>query len=115
MRGLVAGGPGAALVGPERLHQGVAWIAVALCVLACLPSGLRWLRVAQREHYLAGSVTRFAGRWWRTTPANVALAVVVAAAAVASVRWPLAGVLVAVGVAVVCLVLGSRVFVRENA
>ncbi|HEY5097504.1 MAG TPA: Mur ligase family protein, partial [Acidimicrobiales bacterium] len=99
MRGLVAGGPGAALVGPERLHQGVAWITVALCVLACLPAGLRWLRVAQREHYLGGSVSRFAWRWWRTTPANVALAVAVAAAGVASVWWPLAGVLVAVGVA----------------
>jgi UDP-N-acetylmuramoyl-tripeptide--D-alanyl-D-alanine ligase len=99
VRGLVAAGPGAALVGPERLHQGVAWIAVALCGLACVPAGLRWLRVAQREHYLGGSVTRFAWRWWRTTPANVALAAAVVAAAVASVRWPLAGALVAVGVA----------------
>ena len=26
---------------------------------------MRWLRVGQREHYLAGSVTRFAFRWWR--------------------------------------------------
>jgi UDP-N-acetylmuramoyl-tripeptide--D-alanyl-D-alanine ligase len=93
------GGPGTALVGPERLHQGVAWIAVALCVLACVPSGLRWLRVAQREHYLGGSVTRFAWRWWRTTPANVALGVAVVAAAVASAWWPLAGALVAAGVA----------------
>ena len=25
---------------------------------------LRWWRVAQREHYLAGSVTTFAWRWW---------------------------------------------------
>ncbi|HTV11532.1 MAG TPA: UDP-N-acetylmuramoyl-tripeptide--D-alanyl-D-alanine ligase [Acidimicrobiales bacterium] len=25
---------------------------------------LRWLRVAQREHYLAGSTTKFARRWW---------------------------------------------------
>jgi UDP-N-acetylmuramoyl-tripeptide--D-alanyl-D-alanine ligase len=43
---------------------------------------LRWLRVAQREHYLAGSVSRFAWRWARSTPLNavVALAGVVAAA-----------------------------------
>ena len=95
----VAGGPGAALVGPARLHQGVAWIAVTLCVLACIPSGLRWLRVAQREHYLGGSVTRFAWRWWRATPTNVAVAVAVVVAAVASVGWPPAGVLVAAGVA----------------
>src|SRR5437870_3647177 len=40
----------------------------ALSELAALAAaavaGLRWLRVAQREHYLAGSVTRFAWRWW---------------------------------------------------
>ncbi len=86
-------------MGPERLHHGVAWVAVALCALACLPSGLRWLRVAQREHYLGGSVSRFAWRWWRTTPANVALAAGSVAAAAASVWWPLAGALVAAGVA----------------
>ncbi len=36
-----------------------------------VPAGLRWLRVAQREHYLAGSVLRFAGRWWGSTPLNL--------------------------------------------
>ena len=41
---------------------------VAACVLACVPAGLRWLRVAQREHYLPGSASRFAVRWWRVTP-----------------------------------------------
>jgi UDP-N-acetylmuramoyl-tripeptide--D-alanyl-D-alanine ligase len=55
--------------------------------------------VAQREHYLGGSVTRFAWRWWRATPGNLALGVVVVVAAVASVWWPLAGALVAAGVA----------------
>ena len=89
-----------ALLGPARLHHGAAWITVAACVLACGPAGLRWLRVAQREHYLAGSVTRFAGRWWRVTPVNGALAVVILAAAVASLRWPLVGVVAAAGVAV---------------
>ncbi|MBA2608650.1 MAG: hypothetical protein H0U92_06915, partial [Actinobacteria bacterium] len=34
----------------------------ALLVIA-LVDGVRWLRVAQREHYLSGSVTRFALRW----------------------------------------------------
>jgi UDP-N-acetylmuramoyl-tripeptide--D-alanyl-D-alanine ligase len=37
---------------------------VASAVGAAALAGLRWLRVAQREHYLAGSVTRFALRWW---------------------------------------------------
>ena len=47
------------------------WLLVAACVLASVPSGLRWLRVAQREHYIPGEVTRFAWRWWRTDPANI--------------------------------------------
>jgi UDP-N-acetylmuramoyl-tripeptide--D-alanyl-D-alanine ligase len=38
--------------------------AIAIQLVALL-DGVRWLRVAQREHYLAGSVTRFAARWWR--------------------------------------------------
>ena len=39
---------------------------VAAGVAAAALSALRWLRVAQREHYVPGSVTRFSGRWWRT-------------------------------------------------
>ncbi len=62
-------------------------------------AGIRWVRVAQREHYLPGSVNRFARRWWSIGPnrllggaallglvgagAKVAPAGVVAAAAVA--------------------------------
>jgi UDP-N-acetylmuramoyl-tripeptide--D-alanyl-D-alanine ligase len=34
---------------------------------------LRWLRVAQREHYLPGSTTRFAARWWSLGPNAVLL------------------------------------------
>lgn len=41
------------------------WVLVVVCALAAVPSGLRWLRVAQREHYLAGSTTRFANRWYK--------------------------------------------------
>jgi len=88
-----------ALLGPARLHDGVAWITVAACVLACAPAGLRWLRVAQREHYLAGSATRFAARWWRVTPLNGTLAAAIVATAVLSVWWPLVGVAAAAGVA----------------
>jgi UDP-N-acetylmuramoyl-tripeptide--D-alanyl-D-alanine ligase len=83
----------------HRFHTGVAWITVLACVLACVPAGLRFLRVAQREHYLGGSALLFAARWWRTTPANVALAIVALAAAVASLFWPLTGVVTAVVIA----------------
>ncbi len=88
-----------AAVGPARLHHGAAWVTVAACAAACVPAGLRWLRVAQREHYLAGSVSRFAARWWRVDPVNSAMAAIVLAGAVASLWWPLTGVIVAAGVA----------------
>ncbi len=43
---------------------------LGVCLLAAIPAGLRWLRVAQREHYLAGSVATFAGRWWTSGALN---------------------------------------------
>ncbi len=88
-------GLGGAAVTLARFHQGGAWITLAACALSCAPSGLRWLRVAQREHYLAGSTTRFASRWWAITPVNLAMAAMAVAAGVVSVWFPLAGVLTA--------------------
>lgn len=97
-----------AAVGPARYHVGPAWATVACCLAACVPAGLRWLRVAQREHYLAGSVTRFAARWWRTTAANIVLGVVAVAGAATSLAWPVAGVVVAAVVAAGPLGLSLR-------
>ena len=69
------------------------------CLLACLPAGARWLRVAQREHYLAGSSSRFAFRWWLRIPANAVLAVAGVAGAGAAFRWPLAALATAAVIA----------------
>jgi UDP-N-acetylmuramoyl-tripeptide--D-alanyl-D-alanine ligase len=55
--------------------------------------------VAQREHYLAGSSSRFASRWWTITPANRAMAATAAAAGVVSAWRPLAGILTGLVVA----------------
>jgi UDP-N-acetylmuramoyl-tripeptide--D-alanyl-D-alanine ligase len=57
--------------------------AVALCaaVISIACADVRWLRVAQREHYLAGAATRFAWRWWASSPANLTLGWVAVAAA----------------------------------
>lgn len=52
------------------------WVLAIACGLASVPAGLRWLRVAQREHYLAPSVTRFAFRWWTNGWANLFLVAV---------------------------------------
>ena len=61
-------------------------------------AGLRWLRVAQREHYLAGSVTRFAVRWW-ALGANRLLLVAGLLGVLLAERAPLAGVVGSVAVA----------------
>ena len=46
-----------------------------LCLAASLVAAPRWLRIAQREHYLPRSVTRFAIRWWSAGQVNLLLAV----------------------------------------
>lgn len=67
----------------------MAWVVGVGGAAAAVPAGLRWLRVAQREHYLAGSASRFALRWWtKTGPANAAMAVAGAAGAVSCGAFP---------------------------
>ncbi len=77
-----------------------AWSAMAVAVLALVPAGSRWLRVAQREHYLPGAPTRFALRWWSSRPANAGLLLAGVAGIALAFRWPL-GALVTVAVAAV--------------
>jgi len=48
------------------------WALVVWSVVAAWIGGLRWLRVAQREHYLPG-VTRFAGVWWLVDWTNMGM------------------------------------------
>jgi UDP-N-acetylmuramoyl-tripeptide--D-alanyl-D-alanine ligase len=51
--------------------------ACLFAVAAAMAGGTRWLRIAQREHYIAGSVTRFAFRWWASRRFNIVLLVMV--------------------------------------
>ncbi|MGH9207576.1 MAG: Mur ligase family protein, partial [Acidimicrobiales bacterium] len=69
-----------------------------VCSAAALLAGLRWLRVAQREHYLPRSVTRFARRWWTASSTNIVLGLVAVAGTVAAFVWPLSAI--ATGLAV---------------
>ena len=86
----------------------VAWVAAAVCVVATAVAGLRWLRVAQREHYLPGSATRFARRWWTVRWANAGLAAL-GVAGVLAVWWvPAAALLAAVAAGVGPVGLGVR-------
>jgi UDP-N-acetylmuramoyl-tripeptide--D-alanyl-D-alanine ligase len=70
------------------------WALVAVCALATIPAGLRWLRIAQREHYLAGSVATFAGRWWMSGPVNSGLLLIMVLGLVGSWWSPWWGFLV---------------------
>jgi len=91
-------------------------LVVGLAAVGAALGGLRWLRVAQREHYLAGSCTRFALRWWRSSRHNqllltLALAGLAAGTALAAAGegwFALLGALPAVAVAVGPLGLGLR-------
>ena len=63
----------------------------ALAAVAAAVGGLRWLRVAQREHYLKGSVVRFAIRWWLSTSWNRIMLATVSIGAVLVWWWAPAG------------------------
>jgi UDP-N-acetylmuramoyl-tripeptide--D-alanyl-D-alanine ligase len=64
-------------------------LAASIVVFGCVAAAgvPRWLRVAQREHYLPGSVTRFWLRWLRAGPVNVGLGLVLLASAIVGAVW----------------------------
>ncbi len=76
----------------DHSTDALTWVVVALGFVASALAGVRWLRVAQREHYLAGSVSRFAVRWWVRIPLNAIGALAAVAGAVLTARWVVAGV-----------------------
>lgn len=84
------------------------WVAALAGLAGSGLAGLRWLRVAQREHYLAGSAGRFARRWWGATALNRWLLALALGALVASALLPFVGVLTAAVVVVGPLGLGLR-------
>lgn len=72
--------------------------AVLVALAATGAAGLRWLRVAQREHYLPGAAVRFAVRWWGVG-ANRLLGVAAVLGVVLSQRAPAAGIVGSLAVA----------------
>lgn len=63
-------------------------------------ASVRWLRVAQREHYLSGTVTRFARRWWSTHAGNRTLLLVGVVGCGLVFAYPAAGLITALAVVV---------------
>lgn len=70
-------------------------------VVGLIATLLRSLRVAQREHYLPGSVGRFSLRWWAWFTRNIAVGALCLVAVVASFFFAPAGLVVGV-----CLIVG---------
>lgn len=96
-------------LGAINQHGGtVGWAVGGACLLASALCGVRWLRVAQREHYLSDSASRFALRWWSTTALNRTGAVLGLAGVVLASRWAAAALAPAAIVAIGPLGLGLR-------
>lgn len=64
---------------------------IAVGATAAVAASIRWARVAQREHYLVGSVLQFAWRWWARSVVDRSVALVALGGAVASGFSPAAG------------------------
>jgi UDP-N-acetylmuramoyl-tripeptide--D-alanyl-D-alanine ligase len=73
--------------------------AIVVGLIAVALADWRWLLVAQREHYLAGSATRFALRWWRIGPNRILVAAAVLGVALSPLT-PVAGLVGVLAVAV---------------
>jgi UDP-N-acetylmuramoyl-tripeptide--D-alanyl-D-alanine ligase len=84
------------------------WASAAACIFATALGGVRWLRVAQREHYLPDSASRFALRWWGATTPNLPVALVALAGLALAARWPVTALAPAVVVALGPLGLGLK-------
>ncbi|MDP7067929.1 MAG: UDP-N-acetylmuramoyl-tripeptide--D-alanyl-D-alanine ligase [Acidimicrobiales bacterium] len=78
------------------------------CAVSALVTSLRWFRVAQREHYLPLSATRFAARWWKTGKANPFLLLLAVSAAISAAWFPATSVITAVVAAVGPIGLGVK-------
>lgn len=60
-------------------------VALVLALLAAVPIAARWLRVAQREHYVPGWTTRMGWLWVTREPLTAALLVIAIGATTAAV------------------------------
>lgn len=63
------------------------WALLLLGLAAAVPASLRFLRVAQREHYITGSSMRFAVRWWAGTGLGNLALVLAGIAGLAGSPW----------------------------
>jgi UDP-N-acetylmuramoyl-tripeptide--D-alanyl-D-alanine ligase len=68
----------------------LSWVAGVAAAAALGIALLKWLRVAQREHYIVGSCWRTGWRWARRRPPNLVLGLAVALAILAAIGFRIA-------------------------
>ena len=73
------------------------WLVLAIVVAGSVVAGLKWLRVAQREHYLARGLVGAYSRWNKTRAANNVLAATPLLALLAVWAWQAPTWIVGVG------------------
>lgn len=86
----------------------VDWLVLAAALAAVAVADLRWLRVAQREHYVPGEASTFARLWLVKRPMNAALAALAVVALIAGFFVPIVLILCAAIVIVWPLGLGIK-------
>ncbi|MDA8262010.1 MAG: UDP-N-acetylmuramoyl-tripeptide--D-alanyl-D-alanine ligase [Actinomycetota bacterium] len=93
-------------MGLTNVSNSIPYSLIGLAVVAV--TSIKWLRVAQREHYVPGYVVRFASRWYfsRESTANTSIAVAMAFAFIAAISRPHSPgvVLPALAVGAVCAI-----------
>lgn len=74
----------------QNLNRDYSYVGATLGLIACIISSLRWLRVAQREHYIPGYTSRFSARWYSDwqRPLNPILGAISVLVAIISVAKP---------------------------
>ncbi|MCU1546964.1 MAG: hypothetical protein JWP30_2064, partial [Homoserinimonas sp.] len=83
-------------------------VSLTLAAAALVVSGLRWLRVAQREHYIAGWVGRIALLWYQRRPVNLGVLLIAATLWLGGVAAPLLAPLAIIAATLPPLGLGLR-------
>ena len=74
----------------------VDWLVLIAAAAAIVVADLRWLRVAQREHYVPGEATAFAGLWLAKRPVNAWLAIAVVALTLVGLFFPVVSIAAAI-------------------
>jgi UDP-N-acetylmuramoyl-tripeptide--D-alanyl-D-alanine ligase len=74
------------------MNQQISLFTILFGVIAAVPIAARWLRVAQREHYIAPWVTRLALLWLTVRPINLIIAILAAALGLLALYPDFAGI-----------------------